>query len=477
MQLIRCTTDRQDGTFDVLLQEDVNIGKDATVAFQSLSCTPNKDALTVGGRNDGITFQLTQAGGERRCELDVGTYGAGTDVALLTNITDRMNSVLRPTVGAEIGCQWQAANNSRKGTTIERQQGGLADFGAGSEAILKNATRSAGGVVSRSGGTVGQLDSFVGNQLQWGRGASVCRGRIERMDLAGAGNVIVGVTTRDPGKTNQLDIADVFGVGFTTSAAAFDIAEFGNVFSSGVPPAYVGQGSSQNPVIEIRRNNYQSIEAVIHQGGAETVLTSTIANYTNTLYPVVVLIGDDTARANLLRATPDPFAASVSSNPDPEDNDPITAPTPQFAQPTNFNRLLFESSDLAAWLGYRQLEYGPLTSTGTTMAFASEDAARESDNLESIIVESITLPLRSFNASYNPLARSGESSMLAVLAVMESTKSLVFNAPYLTKLHLRNIAPRVLRGLQFRLLRSDFTPLQLEREAVLTIILSDENDV
>ena len=189
--LIRCTTDRQDGTFDVLLQEEdvVTIGKNATVAFQSLSCTPNKDALTVGGRNDGSTFQLTQAGGERRCELDVGTYGSGTEAALLTSIADRMNSVLRPTVGAEIGCQWRASNNSRKGTTIERQQGGLADFGTGQNAILKNATRSAGGVISRSGGTVGQLDSFVGSQLQWGRGASVCRGRIERMDNAGAGNV------------------------------------------------------------------------------------------------------------------------------------------------------------------------------------------------------------------------------------------------------------------------------------------------
>jgi hypothetical protein len=60
--------------------------------------------------------------------------------------------------------------------------------------------------------------------------------------------------------------------------------------------------------------------------------------------------------------------------------------------------------------------------------------------------------------------------MLAVLAVTESSKSLVFNAAYLSPLHLRNYAPRVLLRLQFRLLRSDLTPLQLEREAVLTVL-------
>jgi hypothetical protein len=113
----------------------------------------------------------------------------------------RINSVLRPTVGARIGCQWQVSINTKKGTEIQRRQGGIADFSSGNDAVLTNVDRTAGGVVSRNGGTTDTLDAFAGTSLRWGRGASVCRARIERMAAEGAGQVFVGVAASDPAKT------------------------------------------------------------------------------------------------------------------------------------------------------------------------------------------------------------------------------------------------------------------------------------
>jgi len=74
----------------------VDLPANATVALQSLTCVPSRDTLTVGGCNDDIVYQLTQAGGELRCSLDAARYNAGNNAALLDNIERRMNSVLSP---------------------------------------------------------------------------------------------------------------------------------------------------------------------------------------------------------------------------------------------------------------------------------------------------------------------------------------------------------------------------------------------
>lgn len=315
-----------------------------------------------------------------------------------------MNSVLRPTVSAEVGCQWKVNINNQKGTQIQRRQGGLTDFSTGTGANLANVTRTAAGVVRRTAGTANTLDAWAGSSLHWGRGAAVCRARIERMAGAGAGNVFVGVATTDPAKTTLYDYTALFGATFSLTGNDVGIVNAAAPVPSGVLPAYVGAGFAQNPVLEIRREGLSTVAAYVHQGGAATLLTSAPILYSSAIYPVVICIGDDTARATLLRATPDPFLASVDAR--PEDHGALVAPTPQYNRPTTFNRLVFESSDLAAWLGFRNNSYGPLTSDGTTMTFSSEDQAREATQLESIIVESLTLPIRSYNASYDPAAHT-----------------------------------------------------------------------
>ena len=158
--------------------------------------------------------------------------------------------------------------------------------------------------------------------------------------------------------------------------------------------------------------------------------------YSGALFPVVSCIAGNTARATLLRATPDPFLASVDA--EPEDHDALVSPTPQYNRPTTFNRLVFESDTLAAWLGFRVDSYGRSQVTRTRPRLSPQRTRRaRRRSWESIIVESLTLPIRSYNASYDPVARSGRASIPAVLANPDRSNvaeedPLVFNAPFPT---------------------------------------------
>lgn len=486
-QLIRVTTNRTDGVFDVSTQEDIQLPRKAKVALQSLSCTPKRDTLEITGQNDDVIFQLTQSGGERRCSLDAGVYNSGSAAALLTNISRRMSSVLDTTVSSDIGCQWRVSTNTAKGTTIERRQAPLIDFADGSRGSTKNIRRLSSGVYRRDGGVTGAFDAFIGGTTPWCQGAAVFRSRINALPAASpTASIIVGLSTKDPAKVSSAFVLGdiLIGVEFTDQGTPYGVVQAGAVTPTAVNPTYVGSGNSANDTIELTRgapDGYEEIILQVYQGGNPVAIGATMESFDTALYPVVLFVGDDTSSVRAVRSVSDPFltSAALMALEDVHDADAFNAVPPQYNRPTTFNRLVFESSQLAAYLGFASLEYGPLTSSGTTMTFASDRQAKDFLPLESILVESVTLGVKSYNAAFDP-TQSSRRSILSVLTIDKPSQTtgdpLTFVSPYPNFLSLRNVHPQVVRRLQFRLLRSDFTALELDAEGVLTILVSDVDD-
>jgi hypothetical protein len=465
----------------------VDIKENATVALQSLSCIPQRDALDVTGQNDDITFSMTVTGGDRVATLDVGTYNTGTAAALLSNIQDRLNSVFNVAVAADIGQQWQVTSpNTRKHTVFGRRQAKLVDPSIGSSAGIRNAAVSgAAREWSRSGGTVTFLDSFVGGGDPWNSGGAVFRGRIGKLDDGtGQGDVIVGVGSVDP-LTIKASVYDfnniVLGIRYTNQASAFRTVVSGVDTPNAAAPQYTGANSAQNSVLQIAHTGFRELSASVWLQNGNNLVLQTVAGIlpTTKLYPIVLLIGDATSTVTLLRSVADPWTTSAASaTPDPEDHDPTLNVTPQSARPTINNTLLFESATLATWLGFQNLRYGPkLSEADGSVSFESEGQPLAASLIDSVVIESLTLDIKSYTATWDPARQSGRASILAVLTPdvpsAASGAPLVFTAPYLAFLSLRNARPQTLRRLQFRLLRSDLTPLRLQGEAVLTILISD----
>jgi hypothetical protein len=490
MQLLRLATDSADGLFDNMVQEDVEIKANATVALQSLSCVPLRDSLDVTGQNDSITFEMTVSGGQRVANLDVNTYNSGSAAGLLTNIQDRLNGAFDTAVGADIGQQFQiTSQNTRRHTVFGRRQAKLIDYSIDTTSTaVRNAVVGTSNARewARSGGTVGNLDSFVGSGNLWNSGGAVFRGRIGKMGgAAAAGDVIIGVGTKDPlvvvlGDYALADI--ILGIRYTVDDAAnpYGVIVNGVESASVTPPVYIAPNSTQNPVLQIARAGFGVLSATVSQGGADAVLGTVGAVPPGTkLYPIVLLVGDDTSTVTLLRSTADPWTTKAASDaPLPEDHHPSLGIAVQFSQPTINNTLVFESSTLAEWLGFRNVSYGPIVSAADgSVNFESEHMPLSSSLIDSVIVESLTLDIKSYTASWDPTRQSGRASILAVLTPdvpsAASGAPLVFTAPYPTFMSLRNARPQTHRRFRFRLLRSDLTPLRLQGEAVLTILISD----
>ena len=116
-----------------------------------------------------------------------------------------------------------------------------------------------------------------------------------------------------------------------------------------------------------------------------------------------------------------PYLASVDA--DRKDHGVLVTPTPPYNHPTT-SWLVFESSTLVAWLGFRTDSYTPPEQPPWhDHDLSSEDQGREATQLDPIIVELLTLPIRLYIASYDPTGR-----VLSILAVL--TSPIPATSPY-----------------------------------------------
>ena len=111
-KLIRLTCESNDGVFDGLFDQDIHIKQDSEIAFQSLTMEKSSTAFNVNASNDLVTFRSKENGGNQTCRILNKTYEKEDRVALMTDITQKMNAVCDYIVTpSQMNQQWKAKTN------------------------------------------------------------------------------------------------------------------------------------------------------------------------------------------------------------------------------------------------------------------------------------------------------------------------------------------------------------------------------
>ena len=111
-KLIRLTCESNDGVFDGLFDQDIRIKQDSEIAFQSLTMEKSSSTFNVNSSNNLITFRSRRGAGDQTCRMTEKTYEKEDRVELMTDITQKMNSVCDfVTNGAQMNTQWRAKTN------------------------------------------------------------------------------------------------------------------------------------------------------------------------------------------------------------------------------------------------------------------------------------------------------------------------------------------------------------------------------
>jgi len=111
-KLIRLTCESNDGIFNGKFDEDIHIKQDSEIAFQSLTMERQSSSFNVNSSNDLITFRSRRGAGDQTCRITNKTYEKEDRAELMTDITQKMNSVCDfVTNSAQMNVQWRAKTN------------------------------------------------------------------------------------------------------------------------------------------------------------------------------------------------------------------------------------------------------------------------------------------------------------------------------------------------------------------------------
>ena len=111
-KLIRLTCESNDGVFDGLFDQDIRIKQDSEIAFQSLTMEKQSSSFNVNSSNSLVTFRSRRFAGDQTCRITEKTYEKEDRVELMTDITQKMNSVCDfVTNPNQMNVQWRAKTN------------------------------------------------------------------------------------------------------------------------------------------------------------------------------------------------------------------------------------------------------------------------------------------------------------------------------------------------------------------------------
>jgi len=114
MKLLRLTSDREDGTFDGFLNQEIDIPEKSQIALQSAVFETQAESLVIDGTNDDIQFQTATATGTQTIKLD-HTDGQGTNPdqydetnsqVFFDDLTNKINANLKIINNNQIGKQF-----------------------------------------------------------------------------------------------------------------------------------------------------------------------------------------------------------------------------------------------------------------------------------------------------------------------------------------------------------------------------------
>lgn len=469
MKLIRLTSNDNNGLFDNTFNEDILIDEKSQIALHSFTAEIDTKEIVIDAQNNVILYKLFSGSSPstpaRVVNLTNAVYDASNYGSLLTDATVQMNKKIN-FANTELGLQWKVYTDKDKKVSFDVERG---------EYIMpeKSAFASKVEAVNVSSNTTGfyrstdsspNLDSFMWFKAPNCKGASAWRARIA--NTSAGGFILAYLAQPPPDDATEINTQSIlYGIRVENSNSATKYKYYLN--------GVLNDSDTTNPLIndtfEIQ-TSHGEIKGIIYRDNeplSAPIFTSSYDHMTD-LFPVIIFIGDNSAKVNLIRLTADPFYGDnlVILN----DEDAVEGiPTSGTTNPT-VKMLGFEDIDLARIFGFIKTTYTSGSVDG--YKFISENVFELADYSDSFVVELQNLNIESFDG-----LSSQHRNILNTIVQTETIKErLVFTAPYLLFLNINNANKISLRRLKARLLKEDLSAVSLTGFSQLSLVIKSQNE-
>tara|TARA_S200002703_G_scaffold65493_2_gene56581 strand:+ start:14245 stop:15759 length:1515 start_codon:yes stop_codon:yes gene_type:complete len=504
MRLIRLTTTNPQAIFDNNFNADIVIPKDAKIALQNLSLETPNSLITITPENNTILYQVGN-GGTASITLPLGTFNQSNYEDLFTNITDALNESagfdLVLNNRRELGIEWRCVKEGDGKVAISYLLGTLLGDPAQQ---LRNLFVNDGSVraVSTNNNmytkSVGLPPSsaytanvFLRNYISKGCGFIRCRiNKLTNNPAEVNSGFAIGLTNKNMLNETNADFESgdatfalrvkLFDKGTASEEYRYVAIRNGVETDTGQPVVQATTNDSNNDYLEILKNAGE-IELNYYNnvtGNQKTTLASYPATEGEELFPFMVFFaGSDDAQLNYVRITESPY----SNNPTVQGQLPANTEAGLFSPPRPTrnpapNYLQFGSSSLARYLGYEQIRY-PSGSEYNNVIVASYPAEKIFTSTllsDAFLVILDNIPLDSYDGYVDP-ATGGlgqRKNILAVVPASNKDKTVIYepSTPYF--IDIKNNSDQLLRNIRARVVNPDYSVLDMEGLATLTILIS-----
>ncbi len=526
VKLIRVTSENVDGSVDSIFNSDILIKKDSQIALKNMTLETDKENLIIDGENDNMSFSLNTQIPAFTKNITLTHNSSATPFydetnykVLLDDMENKLNQELEITnqgtinTNKEFGSQFKVSVNTNSRIQIETKQSQYNNKKIQLVNNIPNITLQAGGtgqaleatadlgnpVFSKLDGETGTIDNRYMTYLNtpMGRGASLYRSKVSRLDVAGTGNplnegFIVGLTTTNPSSylkpaVFMSDAQISYGVHLADKTANYSTIKDGTFTATTTAGQVTTSANNNNDVIEwiISGGNIECRLFQNSTGATPTTLFTEAYDYVNKpkLYPFMIIRGarDDTNNFNVrlagLKFCLDPYLETPTADTGDEElgvpQPPQRAVNPLVSSNNFFD---FKSKSVSQYLGFENNRI-PVTGTNrqTNLLYIADNTFNSLDQTSNYLLILDSINLDSYD-DYSDDDSGGQRK--SILATIPNTgNSLAYEPNNLTYIDIKNVSNISLRNFRSRILRSDYGGLRSVGLFSMTLLIKEKGEM
>jgi hypothetical protein len=501
MKIIRLTTTDETCQFSSTFDSDIIVSPDSKVALSNLGMERVINDLIIDGSNDKIKYTVRGTANEKEVLMSHASYTRNDIDLFEADMADALNGGL-VLAGKEIGHQFKVDKNTSGKFHIQCLQADAvmhqtdwvanAKKNAGVESIKYTAT-SNGKLFKESIGVAGNNNDYMSTLHDpLCKGAGVFRARVYRqVDVVtanGGDGFIVGLSSTDLSAKYDagtaityadMDYAVYYPSNLQGGAGAtefFYTIEGANPVATATNVEYIGNNSNNNNIIDMSISAGR-LKATVYSnsGGTVGVDLIAVAYEGSKYYPFIIIRGNGGATGttlNYVRATLDPYLKPPTDYGVEDEGLGVPAPPRPNKSPST-GYIEFESADFADALGFNVARQPNKISRHYDWL---GQYTFELHNLsDAFLVQMKSMELESYDDYDKDGFGGGRKNLLAIVPYSASD-AVIYEPNNLLWIDLNNMSPMNLRNIYARVVKSDYSTLNVRGLTSMTILVKGKDE-
>lgn len=454
-RLIRLTTQDDNCYFNNDFKQDILIKPNSKIALQNFCCEIKEGNFTLNSSNNKLYYQ-SKNGEQVAVYLTAGYYDKDNIDILLNDMTLQLNKSLRITVAPEYGRQWKVDIIDSK-INIQQKSGNIA-FNSNSS-IVNKVNMDAANTFKRSGGVVGNPDSFFYVNKAFCKGSGAFYGKMTTYNSTAGDEIVWGLSTKQFKSTDTEITKGDYKYAILVTAGTYKYIKNQVEYATAIPAPQ----ANDEFFINLSEN---VISLDMYRGSNKYNIFS--ETYTGeTLYPAATFMAaaSNVIIGSTVKFSADPYYSSVTES---LDNTLITSvPGPGPNQGSN-QYMEFDDYNFSQFLGFDNKRI-PKSGTILTKNFniSGDNEFKATSLSESFIVELLNINLE----SYEGLLKQRKNILATIVNQQVVNDRVHFVAPYPQYIDMNNANPITLRNIRARILKEDLSEITVNGFSQMTLLI------